>query len=88
MHLAGQRRQRLRPFDEIAGLVEDPAVQRERLIGADAVSVGTFRADCESLRPRQFDRDIFKRAALGEIPIFERALVNLSRDRFSVQSRG
>ena len=88
MRPARERRQSLRPFKEIARFVEDPAVQRERLIGANAVSVRSFRADCESLRPSQFDRDIFKRAPFGEIPIFERALVNLRRDRLSVQSRG
>ena len=68
--------------------MEDPAFERERLIGADAVSVRTLRADRESLGPRQFDGDIFKRAAAGEIPIFERALVDLRRDELSVQSRG
>ena len=88
MRPAGERRQRLRAFDKIARFVEDPAVKRQRLIGADAVSVRTFRADCESLRLRQFDGDIFKRAPLGEMPIFERALVNMRRDRLSLQSRG
>jgi hypothetical protein len=88
MRPAGERRESLRPFNEIARFVEDPVVQRKRLIGANAVSVRSFRADCESLGPRQFDSDIFNRAAFGEIPIFERALVNLRRDRLSVQSRG
>ena len=88
MGLPCERGQGLRPFNEIARFVENPAIDRQRLIGADAVSVRTFLADCESLRPRQFDRDIFKRAAFGEISIFERALVNLRRDRLGVQSRG
>ena len=87
MRSAGQRRQRLRSFDEIAGFVEDLAIERERLIGANAVSVRTSGADCEGLRPRQFDSDMFNRAAFSEIPILQRTFVNLRRDRLSVQSR-
>ena len=87
MRSAGQRRQRLRSFDEIAGFVEDLAIERERLIGADAIGIWTFRAHCESLRPRQFDSDMFNRAAFSEIPILQRTFVNLRRDRLSVQSR-
>ena len=88
MRPAGERRERLRRFGEIAGLVEDPAVERERLVGTNAISVRTFRADCEGLRPRQFDGDVRERAAFGETPILQRALVDLRRDRLGVQSRG
>ena len=87
MRLAGERGQRLRRLGEIAGLVEDPAFERERLIGADAVSVRTLRADGESLRPRQLNGHTFERSATREIPIFERALVDFGRDALSVQSR-
>ena len=63
VRLAGERRQSLRPFIEIARLVKDPVADHERLIGADAISVWTLRADRESLRPRQFDGDVCNRAA-------------------------
>ena len=88
MRPAGEGRQRLRPFIEIARLVKNPTIDGERLIGANAVSVRPLRADCESLRPRQFDSDIFNRAALSKIKLFERTLVDLRRDRLSVQSCG
>jgi|ERR1700722_4353883 hypothetical protein len=39
MRLPGQRSQRLRAFRQIARLMKDPAFERKRLIGADAVSV-------------------------------------------------
>ena len=51
--------------------MEDPAFERERLIGADAVSVRTHRADCERLGFGQLHSQIFKRAAAGEIAIFD-----------------
>ena len=41
--LAGKGGQRSRRFGEIAALVEDPAFEHERLIGADAVGVGRPR---------------------------------------------
>ena len=87
MRLAGQRGQRLRTFGQIPRLVEDPAFERERLIGADAVSVRTHRANRERLGFSQFDRQIFKRPVAGEISIFKSALVDLRRDGLRFQSR-
>ncbi len=60
MRLAGQRGQCLRPFDQIARLVKDPAFERENLISPDAVSVRTHRANRERLGFGQFDRQIFE----------------------------
>ena len=87
MCLARQRGQRLRPVGQIPRLMEDPALKRERLIGADAVSVGTHRANRERLGFGQLDRQIFERPVAGEIPIFESALVDLGRDGLRFQSR-
>src|SRR5580693_5534446 len=55
MRLARERGQRFRPFGEIAGLVEYPAFERERLIGADAVGIWAPRTDGKSLRLRQLN---------------------------------
>ena len=57
------------------------------MVGADAVSVRTIRADRKRLGLGQFGGEIFERAAAGQIPIFERALVDLRRDGLNVQSR-
>ena len=87
MRLAGQRSQRLRAFGQIPRLMEDRAFKRERLIGADAVSVRTHRANRERLGFGQLDRQIFERPVAGEIPIFKAALVHLRRDGLRFQSR-
>ena len=70
MRLAGQRGQRLRPFGQVAGLVKNPAFERERLIGADAMGVRTRRANRKRLGFGQLDGQIFKRPIAGEIAIF------------------
>src|SRR6202042_3954614 len=75
MRPARERGQRLRRFGEIAGLMENPTFEREGLIGADAVSVRTFGADRQRLRPGQLQSDVFKRAATCKISIFDSALV-------------
>src|SRR3984957_11583184 len=41
MRLARQCSQRLRGFSEIRRFMEDASLERERLIGADAIGVGT-----------------------------------------------
>ena len=87
VRLPGQRSQCLRAFDQIARLVKDPAFERKRLIGADAVSVRTHRANRERLGLSQLDRQIFKRPVAGEIPIFKAALVDLRRDGLRFQPR-
>ena len=87
MRLAGQCGQCFRPFGQIARLVKNPAFERERLIGTDAVSVRTQRANRERLGFGQLDGQILKRPVAGEIPIFESALVDLGRDALSLQSR-
>ena len=87
MRLPGQRSQRLRALGQIPGLMEDRAFERKRLIGADAVSVRTHRADRERLGFGQLDRQIFKRPIACEIPIFKAAFVDLRRDGLRFQSR-
>ena len=87
MRLPGQRSQRLRAFSQIARLVKDLAFKREGLIGADAVSVRTHRANRERLGFGQLDRQIFERSVAGEKPIFKPALVDLGRDGLRFQSR-
>ena len=54
MRLAGERRQRC-ALNQIARLVKDPAFERERLIGADAIGVRTLRADGKRLGLRQLE---------------------------------
>ena len=87
MRLPGQRSQCLRAFGQIARLVKDPAFERKRLIGANAVSVRTQRANRKRLGFSQLDRQIFKRPIACEIPIFKAAFVDLRRDGLRFQSR-
>ena len=87
MRLAGQRGQRLRPFGQIAGLVKNPAFERERLIGADAIGMRPLTADRKRLGLRQLRGQIFERSTAGQISIFNRALVDLGRDGLGFQPR-
>ena len=86
MRPAGERGQRFRRFGEIMRLVEDPAFERERLIGADAIGVRTLCADGERLRARQLESHAFERAAGRQVSVFDRALVDLGGDGARVQS--
>ena len=56
MRLAREFGERSRSLGEIARFVEDPAFERERLIGAQAISVRPQRADGERFGLRQLDR--------------------------------
>jgi hypothetical protein len=87
MRLAGQGGQGLRRLDEIGGLMKDAPVERKRLIGADAIGVRTRGADCERLGPRQLQGQIFQRAPVRQISIFDRALVDSRRHALGLQSR-
>src|SRR5271156_7177503 len=61
MRLARERGERSPSLIEIAGLVEDPALERERLIGAQAIGVRPDRADGERLGLRQFAGEALER---------------------------
>ena len=87
MRLAGQRGQRLRRLGEIAGLVENPTFERERLIGADAVGVRPVGTRCERLGLSQLQSYVFNRAATRKISVFDSALVDIGGYIFSLKSR-
>ena len=73
---------------EIAGFVEDPALEGERLIGAQAIGVRPDRADGERLGLRQFAGETLERTAAREMPVFERPLVDLGGDDLRVKPDG
>lgn len=86
MRLAGECGKRLGGLGETARLVDDPAFERERLIRAQAIGVRPQRADGERLGPRQLDCQTFERTAGRQMPIFERALVDIGGDNLRVES--
>ena len=86
MRLARERGKRSPGLVEIARLVEDPALERERLIGAQAIGVRPRRADGKRLGSRQFKRKVFERTAAREMRVLQRTLVDFGGDDFGVKS--
>ena len=68
--------------------MEDPALEREGLIGAQAIGVRPDRADGERLGLRQFAGEALERTAAREMPVFERPFVDLGGDDLRVKSDG
>ena len=85
MRPARERGERLGGLGDIARLVDDASLERERLIRAQAIGVRPQRADGDGLGPRQLDRQTFKRTAGREMPIFEPALVDIGADNLRVK---
>src|SRR5271167_236651 len=88
MRLARERSQRSLSLVQIARLVEYPALERERLVGAQAIGARSDRADGERLGLRQFSGETLERTAAREMLAFERPLVDLGGDHFRVKSDG
>jgi hypothetical protein len=86
MCLALERGEALGSLAEIARLVEDPAFERERLIGAETIGLRSQSTDGERFGAGQLDRQTFQRPAASEKPTFESPLVDIGADNFSVDS--